>query len=124
MSKKNQTVAVIEDDETLLGIYLLVLKQAGFKTIYAQDGESALDLIKNKKPHLVLLDLMMPGMHGDEVLKILRTKPWGKKTKVIILTNIGYSETTTDLRQYDVLDIIIKVDKTPQEIADLVESHL
>ena len=119
-----KTIAIVEDDEILREIYVFILEQNGFQTLTAIDGDSALKLIEEKNPDLVLLDLMMPGISGEEVVNQLRKTSFGKSLKIIVLTNIGHSKTTKDLKKMGVLEVVTKVDKTPQEIADLVASHL
>jgi hypothetical protein len=76
------------------------------------------------KPDMILLDVMMPIMNGDEMLAKLRLEPWGKDTKVIILTNIGEQELPKDLASLDVLDVILKAELTPRQVADRVKKEL
>ncbi|MEI7759125.1 MAG: response regulator, partial [bacterium] len=73
---------------------------------------------------IILLDVMMPIMNGDEMLAKLRNEPWGKDTKVIILTNIGEQELPKSLSSLDVLDIMMKAELTPRQVAETVKKAL
>ena len=70
----NRTVLVIEDEPALSESIRYSLEREGYDVITADDGASGLDLARNEAPDLVLLDLMLPSMHGLDVLRTLRTK--------------------------------------------------
>ena len=75
-------------------------------------------------PDIVLLDLMMPEMSGDEMLIQLRQTDWGKDVKVIILTNMGESEAPDTIDDLNVSAFILKANMTPRQVAELVKEHL
>lgn len=118
------TIAVIEDDEGLSEIYQVSLQADGFQTVYARDGKTGLDVIQKSMPDLVLLDIMMPQMSGDQVLAAMRATEWGKNIPVIISTNISEAEIPTSLRglKYDAL--LIKANNSPSQIIDLIKKVL
>ena len=66
MSEGNRTVLVVDDDEDFCTIMRLALSEAGHTVVEAKDGKSALDFISEKRPDLIVLDLMMPEMNGVE----------------------------------------------------------
>ena len=74
MSKK--TILIVEDDEDIQQLVGFNLIKAGFQVEYADSGEQALDKIKKQHPDLILLDIMLPGIDGIDVCKVLRTKGW------------------------------------------------
>jgi CheY-like chemotaxis protein len=76
------------------------------------------------KPDIILLDLMMPEMNGDEMLTLLRKTDWGKDIKVIILTNMGESEAPDTLKELGVSAFIVKANMTPRQVAELVKNQL
>ena len=117
-------ILVVEDDYALRGIYVLILSQAQFDVDVAVDGTSALEAIKENSYDLVLLDLMMPNVDGKEVLKEIRRHDWGKNVRVVVLTNIGITEKTLNLKQYGVLETALKVDLLPEDLVALVQKHL
>jgi len=117
-------IAIIEDDQAISQMYRMKFENEGYEVETAENGEIGLELIKKMKPDIILLDVMMPVMNGDEMLAKLRNEPWGKDTKVIILTNIGEQELPKDLTSLDVLDVILKAELTPRQVADRVKKEL
>lgn len=117
-------VAIIEDDAAISQMYRIKFEAEGYEVETAENGRLGLGLIESMKPDIVLLDLMMPEMNGDVMLKELRSKPWGKDVQVIILTNIGEQELPSDLKNYGVSRVIAKADMTPRQVAEAVKTHL
>jgi len=119
-----QKIAIIEDDAAISQMYRMKFEAEGFEVETAENGKLGLGLAEQMKPDIILLDLMMPEMNGDEMLKRLRATDWGKSTKVIILTNMGEQEAPANLKQYHVEAFIVKADMTPRQVAELVKEHL
>lgn len=117
-------IAIIEDDRSILEMYKLKFEFADFKVVTATDGRQGLVLLEKERPDLVLLDLMMPEMGGDEMLAELRKQPWGKNMPVIILTNVSQDEAPKDLADLQVSDFIVKANSTPQTVVDKVSVFL
>lgn len=117
-------IAIIEDDQAISMMYRLKFEAEGFEVETAENGTLGLSLIEKMRPDIILLDLMMPEMGGDEVLKKLRNEPWGNGTKVIILTNVSAQEAPEDLKDLGVTAFVVKADMTPRQVADLVKTHL
>jgi CheY-like chemotaxis protein len=67
---------------------------------------------------------MMPEMTGDQMLTELRKKPWGAKTKVIILTNMGEQEIPESVKKQGVSAVVLKADMTPRQVAELVKKTI
>src|ERR1700739_1120265 len=101
-------IAIIEDDLAIAQMYRLKFEAEGFKVEIAENGRLGLELGKQRNPDLVLLDLMMPEMNGDEMLEKMRGTDWGKHIKVIILTNVGQQEAPDKLKSLHVLGYVVK----------------
>jgi DNA-binding response OmpR family regulator len=84
----NGTVLVVDDEPTIVEIVARYLERAGFETYQAMDGPEALRLAELHRPDLVVLDLMLPGLDGIEVMRRLQERP-GRRTAVILLTARG-----------------------------------
>ena len=117
-------IAIIEDDQAISQMYRIKFEAEGYEVETAENGKLGLQLAEKMKPDIILLDLMMPEMTGDEMLAKLRKTTWGAKTKVVILTNMGEQEVPEAVKKLGVIDIILKADMTPSQVAELVKKHL
>jgi two-component system OmpR family response regulator len=121
MHKPSDTrILIVEDDEPIRNLYQLKLQQQGFQTDTAENGLEGLRKAKEYKPDLVLLDLRMPVMTGDEMLMRMRESTWGSDIRVIILTNISKTEAPHSLRFLHVDRYIVKVHETPSQVVETV----
>lgn len=117
-------IAIVEDDKSIAQMYKFKLEAAGFKTHVAHDGEAGLVVIKEHVPDLILLDLRMPVMSGDEMLEKLRQTDWGASIRVIILTNISRDEAPRSLGVLNVDRYIVKAHHTPQQVLNTINEVL
>lgn len=115
-------ILIVEDDHTILEMYKFKFEHAKFKVFLAINGKEGLELAKKEQPDVILLDLRMPVMTGEEMLRELRSTEWGKDIPVIVLTNISRDEAPRTLWHLRVSDYIVKASSTPQMILDKVES--
>lgn len=76
-------ILVVDDDIALAEMIGIVLRTEGFEPVFCADGAAAVDAWRTQRPELVLLDLMLPGMPGTEVCRVIRTT---SKTPIIMLT--------------------------------------
>lgn len=117
-------IAIIEDDQAISQMYRFKFEAENFKVNTAENGKLGLELIEKMRPDIVLLDIMMPEMSGDEMLARLRAQPWGESIKVIILTNKGEQEIPESVKALNVSAIVLKSDMTPRQVAELVKKLL
>lgn len=117
-------IAIIEDDQAISQMYRFKFEGEGYEVETADNGKLGLELVENMKPDIILLDIMMPEMTGDEMLEKLRATTWGKTIKVIILTNMGEQEIPPKVKELGVSGIILKADMTPKQVADIVKKQL
>ena len=117
-------IAIIEDDQAISQMYRFKFEAEGYDVQTAENGKLGVELIQSMKPDIILLDLMMPEMTGDEVLAKMRASDWGKNIKVIILTNMGEQEIPESIKKLDVSGVILKANMTPRQVADLVNKNL
>jgi CheY-like chemotaxis protein len=94
----------VEDDAFLSDLVVAKLKHQGCTAFYAKDGEQALEMLKTTMPDVILLDLVLPGMSGFDVLSVVKSDPAYKNVPVIILSNLGQEK---DIKaEHDLDDII------------------
>ena len=117
-------IAIVEDDQAISQMYRMKFETEGYQVETAENGLIGLKLAEDMKPDIILLDLMMPEMNGDEMLAKLRSTPWGKSMKVIILTNVGEQEVPDEIKRLGVSAVILKADMTPRQVADIVKKYL
>jgi len=117
-------IAIIEDDQAISQMYRFKFEGEGYQVQTAENGKVGLELAESMKPDIILLDLMMPEMTGDQMLEKLRATSWGKDTKVIILTNMGEQEIPARVKELGVSGVILKADMTPRQVADVVKKEL
>lgn len=117
-------IAIIEDDQAISQMYRLKFEAEGFEVETAANGKLGLELAEKMRPDMILLDLMMPEMNGDEMLAAMRHTDWGKNIKVIILTNTDEQEAPGVVKALNVRRFIVKADMTPRQVAEMVKKEL
>lgn len=121
MSKK---VLIIEDDKFLRELLGKKLSSLGYNSILAVDGEEGLEKIKSEKPDVVLLDLILPGINGFEVLENSKKDPTINEIPIIILSNLGQKEDIEKGKGLGAKDFLVKAHFTPQEIVNKLQTIL
>ena len=117
-----QKIVLIEDDETLAEVLYAELTEAGFDVSPAFDGKEGLKQVIEKQPDLVLLDLILPEMHGFEVLEELKKSPETEKIPVIILSLLGEDEDIKKGLKLGADDYIVKSSHAIAEIVEKVKN--
>lgn len=111
-------VLIVEDDKFLRELLVRKLKTSGFDVLFAVDGEDALKKLKETMPKLILLDLILPGIGGFEVLECIKKDPRVNNIPVIILSNLGQQEEVEKGIRLGADDYLIKAHFTPYEIVE------
>jgi len=117
-------IAIIEDDLAISQMYRIKFEMEGYVVETAENGKLGLELAEKIQPDIILLDLMMPEMNGEEMLERLRATDWGKDIKVIILTNKGEQEAPEVLKRLNVRRFIVKAEMTPRQVAEMIKAEL
>lgn len=117
-------ILIIEDDKFLRELIKRKLQDTGFEPFTASDGKEGLSLAQTNRPDLILLDLIMPGMDGFEVLSELRKDPSLAELPVIILSNLGQQDDIDKAKKLGAVDFLIKAHFTPNEIIDKINKIL
>lgn len=117
-------ILIAEDDIQLLEMYKLKFGLEGFEVYSVEDGQSALDEIKNISPDVMLLDIMMPLVDGFEVLRQIKQDPELSELLVIVLTNLADEKTAEQIYKLGATEYLIKSELTPLEVAVRVKELL
>jgi DNA-binding response OmpR family regulator len=121
MAKK---ILIIEDDKFLRELIAQKLTKEGYESSEAIDGEEGIKKIKEEKPSLILLDLILPGIDGFEVLSQMKEDPAVSSIPVIILSNLGQKEDIERGLKLGAADYLIKAHFTPGEIIEKIKNIL
>jgi len=116
-------ILIIEDDEFLLGLLVEKLTKEQFIVSVAFDGEEGLKKLKQEEPDLIILDLILPGMHGFEFLKRIKKDPKTSQIPVIILSNLGQRQEIEQGIKLGAVDYLVKANFTPKEIVEKIKRY-
>jgi len=114
-SVKNIKVMIVEDDKDICEMYAMTFMKKGFTVFTAPDGKVAINKFKDKKPDIVLLDILMPNVDGYQVLAEVR-KDLKKYVPVIMLTNLDANDFSREAQISDIDAYLIKSHHSPSEI--------
>ncbi|HEY8886040.1 MAG TPA: response regulator [Candidatus Microsaccharimonas sp.] len=117
-------IAIIEDDPVISQMYRMKFEADGFDVQLANNGERGVDMVESFTPDIILMDLQMPEMGGEEALAIIRKSTWGKTIPVIILTNLGEEEAPKGIRALGIHSYIVKAELTPRQVVQRVKEAL
>lgn len=113
-SSDKQTILIAEDEPVLREAYVTILRHAGYEVVEAEDGRQALDKVTADPPDLLVLDMLMPGKTGLEVLRDSRMQKVRCSVKVIAFTNLSDPDTIEELRSLGVDRYLLKASVLPQ----------
>lgn len=119
-----QKIVIVEDNSALAEIYKTRLELLGYTCFIAYNGITGLYFIQKEIPDLVLLDLMVPDIAGDQILARMRGSVWGKDIKVIIISNLNEADAPAGLRALGITDYVVKANMTDDSIDQIVNRAL
>ena len=117
-------IVIAEDNAALADIYKTRLELIGYECYVAYDGQNALEVIERERPALVLLDMMMPRVAGDEVLRRMRESEWGKDIRVFVISNLNEADAPAGLRNYGIEGYAVKMGLSDDDLDKLVDNIL
>lgn len=117
----NKKVLIIEDDKLLREMMFRKLEKEGFEVFSVMDGSEAVIKIKDIKPDIVLLDLILPGSNGFEILKEINNDDEIKEIPVIILSNLGQKSEVDKGMELGAVDYLVKAHFTPTEVLEKIK---
>lgn len=121
---KRFKIAIIEDDDVIAQMYRMKFASEGFEVQMASNGRIGVELCEKMRPDMILLDMKMPEMDGEEALEVIRATDWGKNIPVIILTNLGEEEAPKKLKDLNIYSYIVKAELTPSQVTERVKQAL
>lgn len=117
-------IVIVEDNAALNDIYKTRLELIGYKCFSAYDGEAALNIIEKELPDLVLLDMMVPKVAGDQILERMRASEWGKDIRVFVISNLSEEDAPKGLRDLGIEGYVVKANISDDQLDKLVDDIL
>lgn len=117
-------ILIIEDDAFLVRAYQIQFEKEGMDVQIVMKGSDAMLLLKNEPPHIVLLDLMLPGVSGFDILGAMRKLPKWKNVPVVILSNLGQPEDIRRAKDLGATDYVVKANARINEVSAVVKKYM
>ena len=117
-------ILLVEDDKFISRAYCDGFKRAGFDVVTAFDGDEAMEKIKKETPDLILLDLIMPGKNGFELLGELKMDDALKNIPVIVLSNLGQETDIERAKEMGAEDYMIKANYSMADVVNKIKEYM
>jgi CheY-like chemotaxis protein len=118
MAKK---ILLVEDEEIMISLLQRKLTMEGYEVSVTRDGEEGLKAMREVKPDLILLDIIMPKMGGFEVMTEMQKDKTLAKIPVIVISNSGQPVEIDRAQKLGAKDWLIKIEFDPQEVVEKVK---
>ena len=118
MEKNRKKILIVEDDDSLRKVLADGLSSANYELLEAVDGEEAVNLIMDRRPDLILLDLLLPKLDGFAVLERLRHYPEAgvAQTKVVVLSNLWSNKDILRAKALKVDEYFVKANTNVEDV--------
>ncbi len=116
-----KTILIVEDDPLMNRMYQKIFKFEQYDVQTATNGEEGLDKVRQLKPTVILLDIMMPKMNGLQVLDKLKSDPEVKNIPVIMLTNLAGEKDAETALLKGAVKYIVKSEHDPKQVVNVVK---
>lgn len=124
MVTQKTKILIVEDEKTLSDMYYDKFKEAGFGVDVAFSAEEAVDLLKKKKPDLVLLDILLPRKNGIGFLEEIKNISDVADIPIVGFSNYDDPETKKKAFDLGVKDYLLKTQYTPQQVLEKIKQYL
>ena len=117
-------ILIVEDDVAFYNLCSIELKIKGYEVLHVADGSMAVSRIREEKPDLILLDIILPGINGLDILKELKEAEETVATPVVMLTNFGTDDNISKAVELGADDYLMKYNLVPSELPDKLAPYL
>jgi len=124
VKNKHGKILLIEDEELIITLLQKKLEKEGYRISVARDGVEGIEKLKEDKPDLVLLDIVMPRMGGFEVMQEMRSDEDLRSIPIIIISNSGQPVELDRAKRMGARDWLIKTEFDPKEVLDKVKKQI
>jgi len=116
-----KTILLADDEQFVLVAFKDGLEHAGYRVILAHDGEEAVQVLREQRPDLVLLDIIMPKLNGFEVMQAARADAELATIPIAVFTNLSQLSDEQEARNLGAVDFIVKADVSLNDLLARVE---
>jgi len=120
----NKKILIVEDENDIREALADIFQMSNFDVYSAIDGQEGLEMALKEHPDVILLDLMMPVMNGHEMLRQLRSDPWGKDVKVVVLSALDDVNNIGTAHKNEITKYLIKAHVSLEEIVNRVREFV
>ncbi len=120
----NKKIFLVEDDLFLASLLKNKFFEAGFDVICAQDGEQAIKILKDQKPDIIILDLILPKKNGFEVMQEINKNPVINKAPIIIVSNLGQDEDISRGKELGAIEYFVKARISIEDLVEKIKKFL
>ncbi|OGE72458.1 hypothetical protein A3H40_04405 [Candidatus Daviesbacteria bacterium RIFCSPLOWO2_02_FULL_38_15] len=124
MNPQTKKILLVEDEDFIRDLYVRQLTKAGFLVKSASNGQTGLNLLNSETFDLLLLDIMLPGMNGLQLLRGFKTQNPNSPMMTILLTNLGQEAVIKEGFELGAQAYLIKASYTPDQIVNEVKNAL
>ena len=117
-------ILIIEDDQSLYNVYSAELKLRGYDVAHEADGMHAMAAVEDYKPDLILLDIILPGRNGLEILEDIKSQKDLSEIKVLMVTNYGNDSNVKKALELGAFDYVLKYNVVPSDLSEKVSQAL
>jgi len=123
-NEKKRKICIVDDDNFILEIYGIKLRQKDFEVVTSRNGREGFDVIKAENPDVAIIDIMMPAIDGVGLIQALRKDSNLSRIPVVVLTNTDSPEVLNRIKKLNIHFYIVKALSNPQKVVDIVEEVL
>lgn len=124
MANNGARILWVEDDIGIASLYIVRMEMEGFTVRHCENGQTALEALNDFKPNVILLDLMLPGMSGFDLLDKVRHTPETAHTPVLILSAVGQSEDKERASSLGANEFLVKSQASLDEIIQRLRHNI
>ena len=117
-------ILLVEDEKVLIKMYAITFEKAGFEMKNTDNVKDALEIMKTWKPDVVLLDILLAGANGLQLLKDIKNEPTLLSTPVLVFSNYTDVNTEKEAMQLGAKAYIIKTDYDPEDAVEVIKKYI
>lgn len=121
MKEEKPKILIIDDEEAVLEMYKIKLEMEGLRVLTAPDGQTGIEITRQEKPEVILLDIIMPKLNGLDVLKILKEDKKTKEIPVFLLTNLPQESGGGKGKELGAAGYLVKAEYEPKTLASMIK---